>query len=230
MVFGNQNAPWFRPFAGTLCKTPWFWPIAGTLGESPRGSSISPEHWGKTRKTLGGSGYSGTHGIPDHPECNLTIYTKLARPEAEDNAYLLRHILMYYMARGRKTMHIDIRSRPKHNAYPIRDIINSYLARGRTTKNCNAAGVGRGKCKAPTRYYTCYPFHHGLNFTEFLYLYIYIYLFILFGISSGTEMATQRWPTILNMPLASKPLHNDASHICTQTADKKRCLQRVLKF
>ena len=135
-----------------------------------------------------------------------------------------------YMARGRKTMHIDIRSRPKHNAYPIRDIINSYLARGRTTKNCNAAGVGRGKCKAPTRYYTCYPFHHGLNFTEFLYLYIYIYLFILFGISSGTEMATQRWPTILNMLLASKPLHNDASHICTQTADKKRCLQRVLKF
>ena len=209
----------------------------------PRGSGLSPELWENRpvapafRRNTGerpgkpwGSGYSGTHEIPDHPERNRAIYTKLVRPEAEDNAYLLRHILMYYLARGRNTMYIDIRSRPKHNAYPIRDIINSYLARGRTTKNCNAAGVGRGKCKAPTRYYTCYPFHHGLNYIDFIYIYIYIYIFILFGMSSGMEMATQRWPTILNMPLASKPLHNDASHICTQTADKQRCLQRVLKF
>ena len=146
----------------------------------PRGSGLSPELWENRpvapafRRNTGerpgkpwGSGYSGTHEIPDHPECNRTIYTKLVWPEAEDNAYLLRHILMYYLARGRNTMYIDIRSRPKHNAYPIRDIINSYLARGRTIKNCDVAGIGRGKCKAPTRYYTCYPFHHGLNYIDF---------------------------------------------------------------
>ena len=46
------------------------------------------------------------------------------------------------------------------------------------TKDCNAAGVGRGKCKAPNIYYKCYPSHHGSN-------YIYIYKFIWDSIRHG---------------------------------------------
>ena len=49
------------------------------------------------------------------------------------------------------------------------------------TKNCNAAGVGRGKRKAPTIYYTCYPSHPGLNYIAFIYLYMYIYIYIDLG-------------------------------------------------
>jgi hypothetical protein len=64
--------------------------------------------------------------------------------------------------RGPSTMHIPF-GISSINTWPEAAEKRSAATRRQPhkTKACNAAGVGRGKCKAMNIYYTCYTSHHG---------------------------------------------------------------------